>query len=86
MRIGDFNAAAVNPAADQAAEKPLEEAGRPLNATPADAVALSRLSQAIAELGPSEARLQRLRREVEAGDYRIPAEGIAPKIVDFHGE
>ncbi|MGC9970425.1 MAG: flagellar biosynthesis anti-sigma factor FlgM [Bryobacteraceae bacterium] len=86
MRIGDFNAAAVNPASGQAAEKPLEEAGRPLNATPDDAVALSRLSQAIAELGPSEARLELLRREVEAGTYRIPAEEIATKIVDLHGE
>ena len=86
MRIGDINPAAVNPTAGPAPEKPLEEAGRPPVAAPDDAVALSRLSQAIAELGPTEARLQQLRRAVEAGDYRVPAEEIATKIVDFHRE
>jgi anti-sigma28 factor (negative regulator of flagellin synthesis) len=86
MRIGDFNAAAVNPAAGQAAEKLPEEAGRPPNAAPDDAVALSRLSQAIAEPGPSEARLEQLRTEVEAGAYRIAAKEIATKIVDSHGD
>jgi anti-sigma28 factor (negative regulator of flagellin synthesis) len=86
MRIGDFNAASVNPAAGQPAEKPAEEPGLPLNDTPDDPVALSRLSEAIAGPAPSQARLEQLRLEVEAGTYRIPAQEIAKKIVDFHGE
>ena len=57
-----------------------------MNAEPDDAVALSRLSQVVEQSGPSEARLEQLRLEVEAGAYRVPAEEISKKIVDFHTE
>ena len=86
MRIGDLNAASLNPAAGQAAEKLPEEAARPVDAAPDDAVALSRLSQAIGGPGPNEARLEQLQLEVAAGTYRVPAEEIARKIVEFHEE
>jgi anti-sigma28 factor (negative regulator of flagellin synthesis) len=86
MRIGDLNPAAVSPAGGQTAEKPLDETGRRVNAAPDDAVALSRLSQVVDQSGPSEARLEQLRLQVEAGAYRVPAEEISKKIVDFHTE
>ena len=86
MRIGDLNAASVNPPAGQAAEKPPENAAPPPDAAPDDAVALSRLSKAITVPGPSEARLEQLKLEVAAGTYRVPAEEIARKIVEFHEE
>lgn len=86
MRIGDLNAASVSPPAGQAAEKLQEDAARPSDAAPDDAVALSRLSQAVTVPGPSEARLEQLKLEVAAGVYRVPAEEIARKIVEFHEE
>jgi anti-sigma28 factor (negative regulator of flagellin synthesis) len=84
MRVGNLNAAVGNPAVGQTSPSPPAEAGRGPSAAPNDAVALSRLSEAVAGSGPNEARLNQLRLEVQAGTYQVPAAKIASKIVDFH--
>lgn len=86
MRIGDLNPAKVEPAAGQTAEKLLKEAGQHPIAASDDAVELSRLSEAVAEPGPNQARLEQLRIEVQAGAYQVPAGDLAKKIVEFHEE
>jgi flagellar biosynthesis anti-sigma factor FlgM len=74
----------VNPAANTPAEKPAQDASRRSSAATDDAVELSRLSQAVSEPGASAAHLEQLKLEVESGTYRVPAEKLAKKIVDFH--
>jgi anti-sigma28 factor (negative regulator of flagellin synthesis) len=84
MRIGNLNAEAVKPGVGQTSPSPPAEAGCGTDAAPDDAVTLSRLSEAVGGSGPDEARLNRLRLEVQAGTYQVPAAKIAGKIVDFH--
>ncbi len=84
MRIGDLNPTPVNPSATPSAGKSAGDAGRDSAPAPNDAVELSRLSQAVAEPGASDTRIEEIRNAVQAGTYQVPPSELAKNIVDFH--
>ncbi len=88
MRIGDPNPPSLSAAGAAGARKREDEdsAGAPVTSLSNDAVALSRLSRAVAEPVPSTPRIERLRREVKAGSYDVPASTLATKLVNFMKE
>lgn len=83
MRIDDLshpNATQGTGQTDQAAQKrALNKSG---NASGQDTAEVSDLARSLASADPN--RLERLRLEVEAGTYRVPADQVARSIIDAH--
>ena len=85
MRVDSYNQAGVNPTS---VEKTAETTAAQQKATAAqaqtreDSVELSGLSKAVSESGTDQARLDRLRRAVASGSYKVAAEQLSRRIVD----
>jgi anti-sigma28 factor (negative regulator of flagellin synthesis) len=84
MRIDDLkDASQSQEAAKTGAAQPdaAKDNAPALSNADSDAVAISGLAAA---LGPSDARIEALRLQVERGEYRVSSQDVASSIIDDH--